>query len=552
MVNSILDKSINYPELRKLDPQDKNYDATAYEVEILGKDRTIALGQAKYSFEKKNILYFPLYLVVDDTVDSQIGVYEIFKNTLLDVLDEEGDVDLEKLHNPLLYSFAEDILIKVGETTILPTEVPPAEVPPAEVSPAEVPPAEVPPTDSSPTDSSPADNDWSEGVSSTWIQKFMKDNNYKIVDNEGGGDCLFAAIRDGLEKVGRKVTVQELREQLAAEATQEIFENYKLQYDSFNSNLDEVNLLLTQLVARNKELKTLLTQTKDRSYQSAIINEAKELKENYKNIKQDKAFTVNNLDEFKFMKGINNLDEFKKLIKTCKFWGETWAISTLERVLNIKLILFSHEAWLVGDIDNVLHCGHLNDSILEQIGVFEPSYYVILDYNGWHYKLITYKNIGALTFKELPKDIKILIKEKCLEKNAGPYYLIPQFKTYKKDEVDLEEIDLALNDDKTVFVMYNLSADKSPGKGIGIGEKIDPSREKEFIELSNIKNWRRKLAVVSEHGLDDIRQNPEVSDILLKTKDAKLLQFKRGETPVQLKGLMEHRQTLQKLSNTKG
>ncbi len=37
MVNSILDKSINYPEIKNLDPQDKNYDATVYDVEIMGK-----------------------------------------------------------------------------------------------------------------------------------------------------------------------------------------------------------------------------------------------------------------------------------------------------------------------------------------------------------------------------------------------------------------------------------------------------------------------------------------------------------------------------------
>ena len=34
--------------------------------------------------------------------------------------------------------------------------------------------------------------------------------------------------------------------------------------------------------------------------------------------------------------------------------------------------------------------------------------------------------------------------------------------------------------------MYNLSADKLPGKGVG--EKLDSSREKEFTELSKVKN----------------------------------------------------------------
>ena len=70
------------------------------------------------------------------------------------------------------------------------------------------------------------------------------------------------------------------------------------------------------------------------------------------------------LEEQDFMKGITSLDQFKAKINTCKFWGDTWAISTLERILNTKFILLSEENFLTGDIENVLQCGQLNDKIL--------------------------------------------------------------------------------------------------------------------------------------------------------------------------------------------
>ena len=45
------------------------------------------------------------------------------------------------------------------------------------------------------------------------------------------------------------------------------------------------------------------------------------------------------LEEFKIMKGIDTIEKFKKKIRTSDFWADTWAISTLERLLNIKFII---------------------------------------------------------------------------------------------------------------------------------------------------------------------------------------------------------------------
>ena len=197
------------------------------------------------------------------------------------------------------------------------------------------------------------------------------------------------------------------------------------------------------------------------------------------------------------MKGITTLEAFQAKIQTCEFWGETWAISTLERVLNIKLVLFSQEAFNEGDIANVIQCGQLNDTILEDKGEFKPKYYILLDYEGWHYKLITYKGRGALTFKELPYDIKKLIVDKCLEKAAGPYYIIPDFRNFlDKLKViisePLVEIKPELYNDSTVFQFYEDSSDKpSPGKGVG--ETLGPEDPKEYTELAMETQWRKKL-----------------------------------------------------------
>ena len=104
MVNSKLNPEINYIENRGLDPEDLEFDAQPWEVNMLGEDITIALGNPKYKHVKQNIIYYPIYLIKNDQVDTQIGVYEIISDQLASLLDEDDDLDIDALE-PLLYSF---------------------------------------------------------------------------------------------------------------------------------------------------------------------------------------------------------------------------------------------------------------------------------------------------------------------------------------------------------------------------------------------------------------------------------------------------------------
>ena len=105
MVKSILVPNVNYPEIRALEPEDKKYEASIYEANIMGKDIIIALGQGKYSYIDDNIVYYPIYFVKNQRVDTQIGVYEVLANRVPNILDEDGDIDIEELGEPLLYGF---------------------------------------------------------------------------------------------------------------------------------------------------------------------------------------------------------------------------------------------------------------------------------------------------------------------------------------------------------------------------------------------------------------------------------------------------------------
>ena len=48
-----------------------------------------------------------VYVIKNDRVDAQIGVYEITSTEQPAVLDEDGDVDISKLGPLLLYSYVD-------------------------------------------------------------------------------------------------------------------------------------------------------------------------------------------------------------------------------------------------------------------------------------------------------------------------------------------------------------------------------------------------------------------------------------------------------------
>ena len=335
-----------------------------------------------------------------------------------------------------------------------------------------------------------------------WIQELLKSNEYHIIDNEGGGDCLFAVIRDSFKSIDKEMTVMELRRKMADEVTGDLYENYKEKYKMFVEVVQTGETEIKELQKLNIELRDRLKNAKERDEQQKIVERAKEVAAKYKLLKSEMKISKELMHEFRFMKKVHSIEDLKKVMKTCDFWADTWAISTLERVLNIKLVIFSSEAWKSGDKNNVLLCGQLNDPILEDIGTFEPEYYILLDYTGDHYKLITYKYHRMFQFSEIPYAIKLDVAKNCLQGSSGPYKIIPQFKMFNEDLGIEEPVDLdvdvikenenGLYDNSIVFQFYNKSNDK-PLPGKGNGEKIPIELIKDFSQLTEIKDWRRKL-----------------------------------------------------------
>ncbi len=528
MVLSKLDSDVSYPELKSVDSGDLKTEANLYQIEIKSVEVIIAVGNSKNTFEDKNILYFPIYLVKHNNKVIQIGVYEIKASDYLSNLDDYNNLDIENMDEPLIYSFVtKDFLNKMRLKPEERTDKEEGEISEEEISEGEeedeyiqeydipeervdifvkIKGVPVPPLlkEETPKAAKDIKEKYHETPKDTWVEKFMKNKNYLIQDNEGGGDCLFSTIRDAFGSISQQTSVNKLRKKLAEQATNEIFENYKEQFDMYNASLVRATNEIKELEQEYLLLKQRFGTVIDRNEQKAIASQAKEVKVQHDKLVEEKKVTSAILKEYKFMKGVETLDQFKKIIRHCDFWADTWAISTLERILNIKFIILSSESYKSDDKKNVMQCGQLNDPILEQRGRFTPEFYIMVDYTGNHYKLIGYKKKLIFKFSEIPYDIKKMIYEKCLEKNAGPFAIIPDFQKFKASQKktvikeaqyeDLSESKLrGLYNDEIVLQFYSKSLDK-PLPGKGSGEKIPNDRLKEYSTLASIPQWRKKLS----------------------------------------------------------
>lgn len=550
MVNSRLNDSIQYKESNHIDSEDKGYASSLYEMKIHGEHIEFALGKQKYTYSGKNVLYFPIYMVKNDKIKSQIGVYEIDISHAINILDKDGDIDLEMFDEPLLFSFVSPEFIKTEnieekserieevdeelsededdhlvieksketakedddsvyldvdtsleyETDVISLEKKRSEL----SSPFEV--------DShykvaallkeeTEEEHDEMKKTYAKSSKNNWIEDYMKNNNYDIVETESNGDCFFAVIREAFKQNRQITTVQKLREILANELTDSVFMEHMNLYKGFQTEIDELHRELESMKSTNNLYKSRAKKNENKQIRETIMEEARKLKEKYKEKSADKKNIESLQNEYVgYMKNIKTIEDYREYIKTSQFWADTWAISTLEKVLNVKIIILSEKSYNEKSLDSVLNCGEAN-SELEGRGAFNPDFYIMTSYSGNHYNLITYKSKRIFTFKEIPYGIKILIINKCLERNAGVYWLIQDFRNMKTKmgfdpdsgkplEEDDSEEDLY---DKTPVFMFHEKSENSAKPGKGSGESITQSRMNDYVDLAKNKEWRRKL-----------------------------------------------------------
>ena len=551
MVYSNLNSAVFYKDVSTIDPEDSGHKATLYEMDASGKRVLVVLGKAKHQFIQRNIVFFPIYLVVHNKVRAQIGVVEIPKDNVIGIVQDNGEVDVSQLSPPLLYGFVNELFIDRSgsdaelflktqermeneaisnketddqkpdedkddydeEDEVMKVKISSSQMSKESEKASETlkegifevdqkvkPPASL--QEETEDDAAQHKRNFKSTTHTNWVEKFMKNNHYDIHEVENNGDCLFAVIRDAFKQIGQTTTVAKLRAILAKEVTEEQFQEYRTLFLDLDGTVREYDKELNDIKQTiEKDLNARAKKAHDdKVVLSKILSETNRLTSEYKRILQDKRDVKTIIAEnVGNMASVDTLEKFREFIQTTSYWADSWSIATLERVLRIKLIILSQRAYLDGDFDGVMNCGEIDPEI-QQEGTFHPKHYIMTTFSGDHYRLITYKHKRIFDFHEIPYHVKALIINKCLERSSGAFYVIPEFRKLKsrmgidEDEgTPVEEPNILTDeyDPKIVFEFYAKSAATKPGKGTN--EKIPANKRSLFTDLGRITNWRRKL-----------------------------------------------------------
>lgn len=349
----------------------------------------------------------------------------------------------------------------------------------------------------------------------SWIMKTMQNPNYQIISNEGKGDCFFSSLVQAFETTGRDTTVEKLRQTLSQELTMGQFDTYRNLYKSLEQETQELDIQLKKKKEEQIQLKKgSQTEGISRNQSTTILEKYKQVGKDIQQLEKEKEYNNINKKEFKFMetilhgmddgiyKNMSLLEKAKVFLTTADYWADAWAISTMERVLEIKTII------LTNTTDSTCIVKYTEGEVKQ------PKTYIMLnhDMEQSHYELVTYKDKGNLTFQELPYDMKIMITKHCSQKDAGQFMDIHDFKQFKHDlgfhDEDDEDIAIEDNhepiddiyDDYASLRFHGRAANEMPGKSNGDKVKSSYKKDAYFMSLENFikenterKEWRKML-----------------------------------------------------------
>lgn len=538
MVQSLINPDVHYPEADVgVDPEDVGYSSTVCELEFPnqeGRFMLIALGKLKYTFHERGILYYPVYLLLFDDrktlgIKAKIGVAEVPVKHALDILDENKEVRLDMLEDPLLFAYANEDYLERFSTDQAPTKKKEKKKEGDEVEEEEskqeeeddssdsvkqarqllahgifskakrkiVVPAAIP--EETETEALTIEDGFKEDKTRFWVQNWLKNDRYvrhAVLGTEA--DSLFACIADAFQQMGQDTTVKKLRAAVALEATFAVFQERREAYEHLVKTMDEKKAHVKKIKEKMLELNRTASRVQDlkdeyRSVTAVLRDMELEKKDKSDDLLCDERLVQEMVGtEFR---DVLTLGHFREFIMTNRFYCDDWALGVLEQRVKAKVVVLSEAEFQDGDVDHVLRCC--------RGGPKKPEYYILVSkaLANNKYELVGYKNkddVGKklMTFSEIPWTLKQRMAQRCAESHDKAAFddvvkdLATQRGYHDAFAGGPEEDE---NDENAVVFQFHRRAASRAFPGKGPGEHILIQQMHAFQQLRRIRAWRQKL-----------------------------------------------------------
>lgn len=271
----------------------------------------------------------------------------------------------------------------------------------------------------------------------TWIHNYLRYNGCVIDSLELEGIHLVGNLRmagaDSLYMCLSHVmgdTSMDYRRMVSRKATEDMYKRYREEYEKRSMVLNVANSTLRQVNERAGEIKRRLSSGSEtpgilpRDEYVRMIEEGGRLKGHYREMKRYRDVYRKDLSRVGYMKGVRSTAAFRKVLMSDSSSGDDEILNILEREYKFKAIIFNREAYNTGDTDNVIQCGRLD---VEKNVVYEPEFYIILEYDGIGYGLVGIDGSLAHEFDELPEYLVKQINMRVCEGSGGEFANIPEF-----------------------------------------------------------------------------------------------------------------------------
>lgn len=440
MISSRLNPKIKYEKTEKINAKDVGQELNLYEYEIFPETEPImiAVGVKQKHAKDDTFYYHYLYATLDPEKKGKfqktVGVLEIEKDKYLNVLDEDGDLDIDKI-KPLLFIDEKGLTeIQEKQRQIIEKQNRIFQERELELEKNEIPISIeenndeksllepiINPNPLSKTQNNKIllegkttitkgsqhvetkeeaqtniENYKKETGSHEWIQERMKNTNYSIIEIPGDGNCFFHVVCQAFASVGLQTTVSKLREYLSNHnSVEKTFKQEQQIFSEFNNLYALLTRTNETIMARLEEISSIIKKEITDADKENLTKEKRTLLEKKRRNDEKIQDVKQDIEEIvPHMKKLKTLSDYREYIKTSQFWANEWAIETLEKKLQVKFIIFPKEG------DKIYTVGTLN----------KPNRYILVAFvSGNHYELIQYNQTKIfLSFDALPYSVRCL------------------------------------------------------------------------------------------------------------------------------------------------